>query len=124
MSPVIIQAASSPPVDPASRAMSAETMKMPEPIIEPTTIVVESNRPSPRTNPEVSVSAEGAVTVVVLASDNGRLPILSPRLRVTLKHNCAAPSNLKSQRLKPGYSQAMYVTAESRGPQRFLECHS
>jgi len=34
--------------------MSAETMKMPEPIIEPTTIVVESNKPRPRTNPEVS----------------------------------------------------------------------
>src|ERR1700720_1457347 len=31
--------------------MSADTMKMPEPIIEPATIIVESIRPRPRTNP-------------------------------------------------------------------------
>ena len=30
--------------------MSAETMKMPEPIMDPTTTIVESNRPSPRVN--------------------------------------------------------------------------
>ena len=30
--------------------MSAETMKMPEPIIDPTTTIVESNRPRPRWN--------------------------------------------------------------------------
>src|SRR5579863_4692851 len=73
MSPVIIQAASSPPVDPASRAMSAETMKMPEPIIEPTTIVVESNKPSPRTNPEESASTGSAAAVLDFISDTGLL---------------------------------------------------
>jgi len=30
--------------------MSADTMKMPEPIIEPTTTIVASNRPRPRVN--------------------------------------------------------------------------
>src|SRR5579863_3143089 len=48
--------------------MSAETMKMPEPIIEPTTIVVESNNPSPRTKPEESASAGSAVVVVDFTS--------------------------------------------------------
>src|SRR5512140_2241992 len=32
------------------RAMSADTMKMPEPIIEPMTMAVELGRPSPRIN--------------------------------------------------------------------------
>ena len=34
--------------EPRSRALSAETMKMPEPIIEPTTSAMASNRPIPR----------------------------------------------------------------------------
>src|SRR5258706_13252600 len=54
--PLMTQAASSPPVDPVWRAISAETMKIPEPIIDPTTIMVESNKPRPRTNPDDSVS--------------------------------------------------------------------
>ncbi len=33
-----------------SREISAETMKMPEPIIDPITIAVELNKPSPRTS--------------------------------------------------------------------------
>src|SRR5712692_3410773 len=45
------QAMSRPPAVPVCRAMSAETMKMPEPIIEPTTIIVASSRPSPFTSP-------------------------------------------------------------------------
>ena len=40
--PVTTQASSSQPGLPTSRAMSAETMKMPEPIIEPTTTMVAS----------------------------------------------------------------------------------
>src|SRR5947209_2523257 len=47
--------------------MVAETMKMPEPIIEPTTTMVASNRPRPRLNSvssPASVSAAGAVGVV------------------------------------------------------------
>ena len=48
--PVTTQAVSSHPGLPTSRAMSAETMKIPDPIIEPTTTIVESYNPSPRLN--------------------------------------------------------------------------
>ena len=67
-------AASKPPVDPALRAMSAETMKMPEPIIDPTTIVVESNKPKPRTKPEVSASGWSVVATWDFVSDTELLP--------------------------------------------------
>src|SRR5215470_6000645 len=46
--PASAQAASSQPGDPTSREDSADVMKMPEPIIEPTTIVVASSRLRPR----------------------------------------------------------------------------
>src|SRR5215469_2171591 len=76
-------AASRPPVEPDLRAMSAETMKMPEPIIEPTTMVVESKRPRPRTNPEDSAPAGRVVARLELASDTGLLPLqLAPRVEV------------------------------------------
>src|SRR5207249_4008355 len=48
---------------PTWRAMSAETMKMPEPIIEPATTAVASHRPSPRTSssePSATEAAAGA----------------------------------------------------------------
>src|SRR6185503_18839812 len=48
--PVTSHAASSQPGLPMLRAMSAETMKIPEPIIDPTTTIVESYRPRPRWN--------------------------------------------------------------------------
>jgi hypothetical protein len=50
-SPVTTQVSSSQPAEPVVRAISAETMKMPEPIIEPATIIVESSRPSSRRKP-------------------------------------------------------------------------
>ena len=37
--------------------MSAETMKIPEPIIEPTTTIVASNSPRPRLNSVSSIVA-------------------------------------------------------------------
>jgi hypothetical protein len=37
--------------------MSAETMKIPEPIIEPATTIVESNKPKPRTKPSSFLSS-------------------------------------------------------------------
>ncbi len=46
--PVSSQATSSQPGLPISRAIVAGTMKMPEPIIEPTTTIVASNSPRPR----------------------------------------------------------------------------
>jgi len=38
------------------RDISAETMKMPDPIIDPATSMVESNRPSPRVKPALALS--------------------------------------------------------------------
>src|SRR5678815_4905307 len=46
--PASVQATSSQPGDPTSRDDSAEVIKMPEPIIEPTTIIVASSRLRPR----------------------------------------------------------------------------
>src|ERR1022692_2327944 len=69
MNPVIIHARSSPPVDPVYRAISAETMKMPEPIIDPTTIMVESKRFSPRTKPTASLFVGAVVVLVEIDSD-------------------------------------------------------
>ena len=40
-----------PAEEPSSRAMSAGTMKIPEPIIEPATIIVASSKPKSRTKP-------------------------------------------------------------------------
>ena len=47
---VTSQAAISSAGEPTPRDMSAETMKMPEPIMEPMTIAVAEKRPSPLTN--------------------------------------------------------------------------
>ena len=54
-------ATSSQPGLPILRAISAETMKMPEPIMAPITIMVESKTPSSRTKP-ASLSVRSAVT--------------------------------------------------------------
>jgi hypothetical protein len=40
------------PGAPINRADSAETIKIPDPIIEPITIIVASSKPSPRTSEE------------------------------------------------------------------------
>jgi len=47
---VTIQATNSQPGLPSRRVMSADTMKIPDPIIDPTTTMVASNRPRPRLN--------------------------------------------------------------------------
>jgi hypothetical protein len=44
--------------------MIAETMKMPDPIIEPATSIVESSNPRPLMNPPLRGSAVGEVAVV------------------------------------------------------------
>src|SRR5437879_13756359 len=61
------QAIRSPPAEPVCRAISAETMKMPDPIIEPTTIIVESKRPRPRMKPDSP--AMGSADVADMAGD-------------------------------------------------------
>src|ERR1700716_2734384 len=48
--PVTSQTTSNQPGAPTCRAMIEETMKMPEPIIEPATSMVESSKPRPLTN--------------------------------------------------------------------------
>src|SRR5919206_665243 len=48
--PASAHATSSQPGEPTSRDDSAEVMKIPDPIIEPTTIIVASSRLSPRTS--------------------------------------------------------------------------
>ncbi len=46
MNPVMIQTAISHPAEPTFLVISALTIKIPEPIIDPATIIVESNRPN------------------------------------------------------------------------------
>jgi hypothetical protein len=46
--PVMTHVASSQPAEPVCATMSAATMKMPEPIIDPATSIVPSQRPSSR----------------------------------------------------------------------------
>jgi hypothetical protein len=80
--PASAQTTSSQPVAPTSLADSAETMKMPDPIRIPTTIIVESNGPSARTTSDfVDV---GPATVVSPAcapsADDIRLRRLEPYL--------------------------------------------
>jgi hypothetical protein len=48
--PASAHATSSQPGEPTSRDDSAEVMKIPDPIIEPTTIIVASSRLRPRTS--------------------------------------------------------------------------
>src|SRR5260370_8657264 len=53
--------------------MSAATMKMPEPIIDPTTIIVPSKRPMARTKPASCFVATGSWTVCVVSAILGFL---------------------------------------------------
>src|SRR5438876_9958440 len=55
--PAIAQEASSHPVEPTIVIDLAETMKMPDPIIDPMTIIVASNMLRPRTSPGLSTGA-------------------------------------------------------------------
>ena len=76
--PVRIQVSSRPPADPVCLEISAATMKIPEPIIEPTTIMVPSNNPMARTN-SCSVLATGVL-----------LTLLDPAI-VRLPPSCSEP---------------------------------
>src|SRR6267154_6469347 len=63
MTPVAAQTIRSQNGDPTCRAISAETMKIPEPIIDPATIMVASNTDRSRT--KVVVRCAGAVWLIV-----------------------------------------------------------
>ena len=49
--PVITHESNSQPELPTSRAIDDDTIKMPDPIIDPATSIVESKRPKPRLSP-------------------------------------------------------------------------
>src|SRR5687768_5088026 len=71
MSPDATQTAISPPGEPMLRAMSAETMKIPEPIMDPATSITASSSDSPCFNP-ASAAAGGAarsnVSIVLIGN--------------------------------------------------------
>src|ERR1700675_3127518 len=58
INPVVTQTTINNPGLPTCRAMSADTMKMPDPIIEPATIMVASSGPRLLTNPWPAVGDE------------------------------------------------------------------
>ena len=66
----MVHATRSQPGDPTCRAISADTMKIPDPIIDPATIVVESRSPSPRTKPVVLSSTATAASAIVVSSED------------------------------------------------------
>src|ERR1700682_5054778 len=95
--PATVQASSNQPGAPIRRADSAEVMKMPEPIIEPTTIMVASSGPRARTNRWLPV---GLVIVKISARGPGRLPLpnaramreqIAPRPRCRRAHKSSPP---------------------------------
>src|SRR5689334_11846025 len=72
MAPVTTQTSSSAPGPhcPTWRPMSADTMKMPEPIIEPTTREMAASGPIPRMNSVgADVVGEASLTVAMRQSD-------------------------------------------------------
>src|SRR5215216_392329 len=71
ISPARAQAARSQPGEPTRRADSADVMKMPEPIIEPMTIMVASISPSWRT----SSGAGPAFSRVVMGFARPKRPV-------------------------------------------------
>src|SRR4029077_3790779 len=63
----MIHANNRPPEEPVCRVMSAATMKIPDPIIDPTTIIVPSNNPMERTNPPSLRAPLDAVACLISA---------------------------------------------------------
>src|ERR1043166_3825499 len=64
--PVTIQTTSNQPGEPTWRAMMDETIKIPEPIIEPATSIVESNNPNPLTS--FSSATDASVTALAISN--------------------------------------------------------
>src|SRR2546423_4567051 len=71
MTPVRIQASSSQKGDPTVRAMPEETMKIPEPIIEPATSIVASVRDIALTNSDCGCDGAASVGAVTLVMGSG-----------------------------------------------------
>src|SRR5207237_2257237 len=80
MSPATVQVSSSQPGAPINRADSADVMKMPDPIIEPITIIVASTGPRARTRPVLTFVGEAVgfpETTPSPATEADRFSILS-----------------------------------------------
>jgi hypothetical protein len=77
ITPARTQAIRSQPGEPTSRDDSAEVMKMPEPIIEPITIIVPSTSVRPRTNLGALVSVMAARFINSTRTSKG-LSVLHP----------------------------------------------
>src|SRR5216117_2990840 len=99
--PVTIQTTSNQPGEPTCRAIIDETMKIPEPIIEPATSMVESSKPSPLTN-FCPASGVSLIAVVIwadwiwrrvnhhwCASCNAKKRLFKTQKCLRVKKNCA-----------------------------------
>src|SRR5580704_16533648 len=86
--PAISHDSKSQPELPSWRDMSAETMKIAEPIMDPATIMVLSNSPSPRLKPWTLTSCR---SVASLRSDVSFLPRATPPLKASRPVNTAMP---------------------------------
>src|SRR5215211_7797747 len=88
--PASAQAISNQPGEPTSRDDSADTMKIPEPIIEPTTIIVASSRLRPRMSLAAALGVASGmdrvdiVGAVTACQEKSALPLItSTALRPT-----------------------------------------
>src|SRR5438445_2032149 len=90
--PVISHTTKSHPGEPTCRAMSADTIKIPEPIMDPATIIVESKRPSPRTNLASSVVTFVASSAIgSLYQRRDRFPSDYAKLRAPFQEQLTRP---------------------------------
>src|SRR5579862_7751564 len=107
--PVMTHDPSSHPTLPTCRAMSAETMKMPVPIMEPATIMVESNSPRLCCKPVLEAPA-GEMAETGSAHISPRewfmVPVVHPNQDVctpltTLSEQCNLTENAPVKRSRP-----------------------
>src|SRR5262245_51276262 len=82
-SPVTTHTTSSQPGAPTCFEMPPETIKIPEPIIDPATIMVESSKPRPRMNPVCAFGAPEASSAIVFSG----LLFLSTEIELFLLSN-------------------------------------
>src|ERR1700730_12455539 len=96
--PATVQASSNQPGAPINRADSAEVMKMPEPIIEPTTIMVASSGPRARTN---CLSPLSVLLLIVQISGLGFARLLFLNASATRNHIAPLPRCRRAGKSSP-----------------------
>src|SRR5438876_661238 len=113
----MIQATNSQPGEPTCRDISAETRKMPEPIIEPATIVVESSSPRPRMNPVFLSSTAMAASAILSSSESYQClyVVLKKQQKINKRQN---QQNDRDHEARSGYARLAFVTAFTSGSQR------